>query len=194
MSTEDTQDNTENSLDHIDIGELRKAAKALKLPAERDWTKKDFIAAIQAKQRHTLEQIVLDSSSAPAPGYARIYCHRSSAPKSRNLPIQLAVNGRIIQIHRGVELDVPIPYVELLRNANYKVKVDQGSGKFVDEVVMSYPFETRATTPGPFLNSHDNRKANYVHRKKFFDKFERWPTHGELQESMKGNIRSMSDQ
>lgn len=179
----------------LNIGSLRKAAKLLGITAQRDWSKEDFVAAIQAKQEENTHQLVFDSSTAPRPGFARVLIHRDPTPGHRNTPIHVGVNGWIFQIPRGIEVDVPIPIVEVLKNAR-SIQVRQReaanaqnpSGTYQDEEQTNYPFQLLQMTPGEFKNSNDGRGARYERKYAFFKKFERWPTDGELNEAMKQQI------
>lgn len=174
----------------LDIGQLRKAAKLLGIDSKNTWTKEDFIAAIQAKQvENENVQTVFDTSIGPAPGYARVLIHRDPSHGHKNGPIHLGVNGRLISIPRGGEFDIPIPYVEVLKNAVtvHTISSEGGHGNssegnslFKEEPRTSYPFQVIAITPGKFVNSHDGRSGKYAKRKAFFDEFGSWPTDGEL--------------
>lgn len=179
----------------LDIQSLRKAAKLLGISASREWSKEDFVVAIQAKQEESIQQLVFDSSTAPRPGFARILVHRDPSPGHKNTPIHAGINGWIFQIPRGHEVDVPIPLVEVLKNAR-SIQVRQReaanpqnpSGTYTDEEQTNYPFQVLQITPGEFKNVNDGRGPNYERRVAFYKKFERWPTDGELKEAMKQKI------
>lgn len=181
-----------DTVEAIDIGTLRKAAKQLGITAQRDWTKEDFVKAIKLKQEANLASLVFDGTQAPKPGYARVLIHRDPSPGHRNTPVHVSVNGRIIGVPRGLEVDIPIPFVEALKNARSLVtsqNSDGGNGTVTSETERaSYPFQVLGMTPGPFINQHDNRSANYERRYAFFKKIGRWPTDGELKEAMKRKI------
>lgn len=174
----------------LDIGQLRKAAKLLGIDSKNTWTKEDFVAAIQAKQHENEHlQTVFDTSIGPAPGFARVLIHRDPSHGHKNGPIHLGVNGRLISIPRGGEFDIPIPYVEVLKNAVTVHTIasegghggsTEGNSMFKEEPRTSYPFQVIAITPGKFQNSHDGRSGKYAKRKAFFDEFGSWPTDGEL--------------
>lgn len=181
---------------NLDIGMLRRAAKQLGITAQRDWTKEDFVTAIKQKQESNLASIVFDGSTAPKPGHARIIIHRDPTPGHKNTPIHVGVNGRLLQVPRGLEVDVPIPYVEALKNAKTTIVAqtsgatqDNPSGSYKDEDRSSYPFQVLAMTPGnSFINQSDGRAASYERRYAFYKKIGRWPTEGELKEAMKNKI------
>lgn len=190
-NAQDEQSQDTNMLAALDMASLRRAAKLLGISAQRDWGKEDFVRAIQDKQNQTEAEFVFENANAPKPGYARIIIHRDPTPGHKNTPIHTSVNGRIFQVPRGLEVDVPLPIVEALKNAVTIVtrrKTDDDNGKpgaFVDEPQMSYPFQVLQVTPGEYTNPNDGRAASYERRKAFHDKFGRWPTAGELAEAMK---------
>lgn len=179
-------------LEDLSIGDLRKVAKHLGIASQRDWTKEDYIGVIKHKQEQASHRYVFDNNLAPAPGFARITLHRDPTPGHKNTPVHVGVNGKIYQIPRGVQVDVPLPIVEALNNAVTIVtrqveneSLDKPMGIYVDEPQLSYPFQVHSWTPGEFKNMSDSRAANYERRLVFFNKFGRWPTAGELAEAMK---------
>lgn len=185
-----------DAVEKLDIAQLRKAAKMLGITSARDWGKEDFVRAIKTHQQANLASVVFDNSGAPAPGHARLLIHRNPTPKHKNSPVHVGVNGRLIAIPRGMEVDVPIPFLNALKRAITVVIVESGEsqpgapgGIFKDEPQTSYPFQVLAITPGPFVNPNDNRAVAYKKRKAFFDKFGNWPTDGELKEYMKDQMR-----
>lgn len=179
-----------DAITELDIAQLRKAAKLMNIPSQRDWSKEDFVTAIKQKQQsNALAQFVFDNSQAPAPGYARVIIHRDQTPGHKNTPLHLGVNGRLIQIPRGGEYDIPIPFVEVLKNAKTVVMGEtanapgaSGGVLYRDEEQTSYPFQVISVTPGKFENSHDGRAGNYAKRYAFFQKYGHWATEGELKE------------
>lgn len=185
-----------DAIEALDIAELRKFGKMLGIPSQRDWRKEDFVAAIKAKQAsNSVADFVFDTSQAPLPGHTRVIIHRDPTPNHKNTPIHVGVNGRLIQVPRGIEVDLPTPFIEVLKNAVTTIVKqasdatrDNPGGVYSDENQLSYPFQVLAVTPGDFLNSNDNRAASYERRKRFFDVIGRWPTDGELKEAMKTKI------
>lgn len=192
QTVQDAQEQDTDLIAALDMASLRKAAKLLGITAQRDWGKVDFVEAIKAKQSNTEAEFVFDNSNAPKPGFARIIIHRDPTPGHKNTPIHSAVNGRIFQIPRGIEVDVPLPIVEALKNAVTIVtrqkepgQSDGRSGAYVDEPQLSYPFQVLQVTPGEWTNPNDGRKVSYERRLAFHKRFGRWPTSGELAEAMK---------
>lgn len=184
------------TLESLDIASLRKYAKLMRIASQRDWQREDYVEAIKTKQAAQNVAVVFDSSNAPAPGHARVLIHRDPSPGAKNSPIQLGVNGRIIHIPRGIEVDVPIPFIEVLKNSKGQRPVQDESpssnaptGTYKWEEVTSYPFQVTAITPGgQFTNPHDSRSANWERRKAFHKAFGRFPTDGELKEAMRAKI------
>lgn len=187
-----------DAVEALDISQLRKAAKLLNIGAHRDWGKEDYIAAIQAKQsQKTAAAIVFDNNTGPRPGHARIVLHRDPTPGHANSPVQVGVNGRLLSIPRGVEVDIPLPFVEALNNARSTitrqqqgVSRDNPGGLYKDEEIVSYPFQVVSITPGgDFNNPNDSRSVEARRRQAFADKFGRYPTSGELNEYLSAQIR-----
>lgn len=171
----------------LDIGQLRRAASLLGVKSEKTWTKDDFVKAIQAKQESDeLMSAVFDLNVGPAPGYSRVVIYRDPSPNHSNGPIHVVVNGRILGIPRGMEIDIPTPHVEVLKNAvSVSTESEDPNNKnavFKEQSRMSYPFQVLASTPGPFVNTNDARAAKYARRFAFFQMHGAWPTSGELKE------------
>lgn len=196
--TANTEQAQSDAIDGLDIATLRRFASIMKIRASRDWSKEDYVAAIKAKQESSAATtFVFDSSSAPAPGKARVIIHRDPNPQAKNSPVHLGVNGYIIAVPRGIEVDIPHPFVEALKNAKTTEVVQAGEssrenpgGIYKDEQRDSYPYQVIAFTPGEFVNPHDARAAKYTAKKKFFDQFGSWPTDAELKEVQKRLIES----
>ena len=182
----------------LDIVQLRKAAKVLNIEARRDWDKHDFIRAIQDKQNQvTAAPVVFDDTLMPKPGYARIVLHRDPTPGHKNSPVQVGVNGRLLHIPRGIQVDIPIPFVHVLEDAqttmvrqHADISRDNPAGVYKDEKVASYPFQLISVTPGgSFTNSNDSRSVEARRRQEFADQFGRYPTSGELKEWLSAKIK-----
>lgn len=198
IETSDAQEERSqlDTLESLDIASLRKYVKLMRITAQRDWQREDYVEAIKAKQTAQNVSLVFDSENRPAPGYARVLIHRDPSPGAKNSPIQLGVNGRFVHVPRGHEVDVPIPFVEVLKNSvgERPELVEESTstnpaGTYRWEKVTSYPFQVIAITPGgKFVSDLDNRAINYARKKEFHDKFGRFPTEGELKEAMRANI------
>lgn len=179
---EDT--NTLEAYEELDMGELRQAAKALGIQAERTWVKDDFVKAIQAKQRENggVINFMPNQSDAPAPGYARLVIHRNPTPGHKNTPVHVGFNGMLYQVPRGITVDMPKEFINVLKDAIVKETREVEPGKYVEEDQPSYPFQVHAITPGKWKNPNDNRAASFKIRKDFFNVHGVWPTSGELRE------------
>lgn len=185
---------TENTEDKVDIGTLRAVAKALNIKSERTWRTEDYLEAIAAVQlSRNMPQVVVDEN-APKPGFARIVIHRNPDKQGSNSPVHLGLNGKIYQVPRGIPVDIENEFIEVLLHARSKQPVlktqadaKNPTGIYGDEENMAYPFQVVASTPGgKFHNVNDNRGSKHAIRKEFYDKYEHYPTDGELKAYIQG--------
>ena len=191
----DAQDEREeDALGELKISDLRKFAKIMGITSQSGWKTEDYLLAIKQRQEASGVNLAL-GENAPKPGYSRILVHRDPTPGHKNTPIHVGVNGQLLQVPRGVEVEVPTIFVEALNNAMTTKKElvkdasrDNPAGVFEDVKSVSYPFTVIATTPGKYVNPHDGRAANYARREEFWKRFGRWPTAAELIEAMKQKI------
>ena len=189
----DNEDSSIEEASELSIATLRQVSKYLGIASQRSWSKEDYIKAIKQKQaNHNVASLVLDGSDAPAPGYARIIVHRDPTPGHRNTPIHVGLNGRMFQVPRGIEVDLPKEYIGVLKDAVDEVLQDsdadprKGSTSERWQKQASYPFQIVGISPGDaFANKMDSRSASYKVRKAFFDKFGQWPTDAELKDYKK---------
>lgn len=189
-----------DSITKLDIASLRGLAKMFSIPTERNWSKEDYIKAIKRHADNSnMAQFVIDGGQAPAPGYARILLHRDPTPGNKNSPVHLALNGHIVQIPRGIEVDIPKDFVGILNDAITTVTQEVSSetetggvtSKFVDEKRTSYPFQVIAITPGQWRNDNDPRGPEAAARQACCDALGYWPTQGEFQEWSKQQVRKV---
>lgn len=187
-----------DSMGKLDIAQLRALAKMFSIPSERNWTKEDYIRAIKRHADNSnMAQFVIDGGQAPAPGYARVLLHRDPTPGHKNPPVHLTLNGHILQVPRGIEVDIPKDFVGVLNDAitvvTEQVSSDNETGgvtsKFVDEKRTSYPFQVIAITPGTWKNYNDPRGPDAAARQACCDALGHWPTQGEFNEWSKQQIR-----
>lgn len=202
-------------LDGATIGDLRALAKNYGIKAERSWVRGDFISAIKAAQEggtftvaavetedEEAQRIIANyslpvnvqngaaSKGAPKPGYARIILHKDPTPDHANSAVPVGLNGRTFMVPRGVAVDLPIPFLGVLRDAVQIVTRqtkepdrDHLEGTVTREEILSYPYQIISVTPGgKFTNSEDQRSASAHRRKAFHTEMQRWPTDGELLE------------
>ena len=198
---------TDNQLTHLDesgaedlndlnIAELRQTAKLLQITTQRDWKKEDFVAAISKKLEaarliESIGGVSTGAESTLKPGEAKILIHRDPTPGHANNNIQIGLNGRIMNIPRGVEVVLPLEYVNVLADAKQtvirQVKAPNElypEGIVEEREIQSYPFqviELRPHTKASRFNSPlDQRGAYYARREAFRDEVGKWPTSGEL--------------
>lgn len=187
----------EQSVEEMQMPDLRRLATTYGIKANRDWNRDDFIAAINnRRQRHeAIASPVFDSSVGPAPGKARIKIFNTQT--GSNHPVPVAINNYIAKIPRDVEVDVPLEVVEVLNQSKTPVRVKDPSGavnpetgkpKLVWRDVLSYPFQMIAMTPGvamkhgvPMVRSSSN-KAKHSLKLKFREIYQRWPKRAELKQ------------
>lgn len=216
---------SQEDLKDIHIGKLKQLAKSYGVKAQRDWKREDYLAAIKEQQEEGVtpnftttatptrdeeeaERLIANYSlpvnrstaaaatGNPKPGYARIILHKDPTPGHSNSPVEVGLNGRYYSVPRGIPVDIPIPYLGVLRDAVQVITRqvrepdrDNLSGKVVEEEVLSYPYQIVALTPGgSFTNSHDQRSQSATRRKAFHTALGRWPTDGELLEWEKQNV------
>lgn len=204
-----------NVLDGATIGDLRALAKSYGIKAERSWDRARFVKEIIEAQdggiefdlgvsgeaadseaerliaqysTHTTKEN--ESKGAPKPGFARIIIHRDPTPDHANSPIPVGLNGRMFMVPRGIPVDLPIPYLGVLKDASMLIErqtkepsASHPEGKTEISEILSYPFQIIALTPGgKFVNNLDQRSISAQRRKAFHTELGRWPTDGELAE------------
>ena len=202
-------------LDGATIGDLRSLAKSYGIKAERSWDRARFVEEIVKAQAagvapdftsvddedNEAERLIAEYSTrtasngtvptgAPKPGFARVIVHRDPTPEHSNSPIPVGLNGRMFMVPRGVPVDLPIPYLGVLKDASQHVvrqskepTPSNPEGVVVEEDILSYPFQIISLTPGgKFVNNLDQRSTNAQRRKAFHSELGRWPTEGELRE------------
>ena len=83
----------------------------------------------------------IDDGSALKPGYARVKLNKTEINKSGR-PVIVSLNGKAASLPVGVEIVVPIAYVEILNNAvQYRYEADPANeNELVRQEVHSYPF------------------------------------------------------
>jgi hypothetical protein len=184
-----------DALESLNMAQLRTTAKLMKITSQKDWTAEDFIKAIQAKQQASVMEMVFDPTLQPKPGFARILLHRDPTPGSKNSPVQTGFNGQIYSIPRGIEVDIPKEFVEVLKNARTVTYASEGAtssdgapAQSREQVNQSYPFQVLMVTPGEWKNPNDNRAIQYAVREEFVKMFGHWPTAGELKEAQKAKL------
>lgn len=129
-----------------------------------------------------------DANGVLKPGYARIVLHKDPTPGHANSPVQVGLNGKFFHIPRGIEVDLPLEYVDVLIAAKQSVmrqktepSPSNPAGEVVWEDIYSYPFQVIAVKPGKAFNSAIDQRGSIARRKEaFVAKIGKWPTTGEL--------------
>ena len=195
-SREDEYVSQTEALNKLDINALRAFAKLQNIKASRDWTKEDFVTALQAKAGQSTVGMVFDSGTGPKPGYSRILLHRDTSAGHKNSSVHVGVNGTIFAIPRGVEVDVPTYVVGALNDAEglvtTHIEESTGPGRYVETMQKSYPFQIVATNPGKVVNRNDTRARNYDLRVACKNAIKKWPTHAEFLEWQKYEMRKQA--
>jgi hypothetical protein len=86
---------------------------------------------------------VTDSQQPPEQGKVRIIIQRTE-DAGGDQPVPVGVNGRVMLIPRGKEVDIPIPYFKVLQKAITHRFEDLGDGKGINPIpreVPLYPYQ-----------------------------------------------------
>lgn len=186
----------EDSLSDLSMADLRKYAKLTGITSQRDWTKEDYVDAIKRKlaPSNGAVQLVVDPGLGLKPGHARVLIHRDPTPGHSNRAVHVGLNGRFYAIPRGLEVEIPRPFLSCLSDAvttyteqDQAPSRDNPGGTFRENSRLSYPFQVIAVDPREYV-MEDARSRHYADRKAFFDQYESWPTEGELKEWKKARI------
>lgn len=190
-----TADINTDGLESLGMPALRQRAAVLRVPFDKTWTKDELVNGIReyAKTRK-MANIVSDLSEGPAPGYARVTISRSTGVGSTNVPVPLLLNGVRLVIPRGVPCDIPIKFVQLLRDCKEKrlpdMKTDAGPSQgavglsSVMEEHDAYPFTVESINPGPdpMPGMEKGRAKLHELNMRCADEIGRWPTAKERRE------------
>lgn len=188
------EEDSGNPLLGLDINALRTYCKVFGIPASKDWKKEDYLNSIRDKLKQ-VELITaakeLSDSTAPKSGHSRITIHKDPSASASNYSVPAAVNGRIFMIPRGVEVELPNPVVEVLKNSTTHHTQNTNSNaknmteeKFEHIVATAYPYTIHAVSDGPYINPNDQRQKVYKLRTQFLEKYGKWPTGAELSEAI----------
>jgi hypothetical protein len=195
IETPDTNSTDQVALEDMKLQDLRKLATSYQIKARIDWSKEDFINAINnRRQRHqAVAELAFDPNRPPAPGKARILIHNSQT--GSNHPVPVNVNNYFALIPRDVLVDVPTEVLECLNNSKTPVRKKDPSGKVNSEGkpvlvwgdVPSYPYSLVAgPTPGvamkngvPMVRSSTNKQKHSL-KEKFREIYQRWPKREEF--------------
>lgn len=182
-------------LNGLDMSDLRKFAKLMGITSQRDWTKEDYVAAIQAKNRKNNTAVVFDNGLGIPDGHMRVLVHRDPTPGHANKPVHFGVNGLIFAIPRGLEVDVPKIIESAMKDAitvyteqDEMPSRDNPGGTYKENPRQSYPYQVLGYGNGDYVNEKDTRWRAYADKQKFFDLYGAFPTEGELKEWKKAQM------
>ena len=131
-----------------------------------------------------------DANGELKPGFARIVLHKDPTPGHANSPVQVGLNGQFYHIPRGVEVDIPLEFVDVLISAKQSVMRQKAepsaanpAGEVVWEDIYSYPFQVIKVKPGKAFKSSIDQRGSIARRKEaVVAAIGKWPTTGELLE------------
>lgn len=113
-------------------------------------SKDDLIQTIERSARKFSgnTDIQVSDSNVLKPGYARIKISKTELNK-HGRPVIVSLNGKAASLPVGLEIIVPLAYVEILNNAvQYKYEVDPANdNELVRQEVHSYPFSVIEMAP-----------------------------------------------
>ena len=110
---------------------------------------KDYLLEPEAedvpKQNGSAPVPITDAQAAPNPEKVRIHINVTEEA-SGDQPVQVGVNGKIMLIPRGEDVEIPYPYYEVLKHAiSHKYDALPGGGiNPVPREVPLYPFQVLA--------------------------------------------------
>lgn len=182
-----------SNFETMTIGQLREAAKHMRVAVERTATKTDIIEALNAKQRNRTLASPADKTSDIAPGYVRIRIDESQN-SNKQIPVYLFDNGLEYTIPRGVEVDVPARIVRHLQNATVKrhnqIEGEDGKPKTTIIQVLQYPFRVIDSNPGPEIKTKREASAERLMgpRRRYRDLFGRWPRNRDMTRAIESGL------
>jgi hypothetical protein len=161
------------------IADLRRHASVMKIEAAKDWTKEDYIKAINARRKKAaVSRIVNDPDEPIPPGFVRIKLPLT--PSGSDSPLDVRVNTFYTSIPRNVLVDVPREIRDTIRNSKEPVTrevLDKDGNRVVRTFeVPSYAFEQHGETPGEsgcVKPGCDMREQSL--RERYKEIYGRWP-------------------
>ena len=161
------------------IADLRRHASVMKIEAAKEWTKEDYIKAINARRKKAaVSRIVNDPDEPIPPGFVRIKLPLS--PSGSDSPLDVRVNTFYTSIPRNVLVDVPREIRDTIRNSKEPVTrevLDKDGNRVVRTFeVPSYAFEQHGETPGEsgcVKPGCDMREQSL--RERYKEIYGRWP-------------------
>jgi hypothetical protein len=178
-------------IDEMNIAQLRQYASQNRVATHKSMGEDELRRAIKAATEGQVRRLsATNSRERPDPGWARVEIDLERDPRASNADVYVQVNGFAGLIKRGVEADVPIKFVEALRNAKMEVMREDATRAVNDperykfEMVFSYPFHVldinEGPDPRPVLEAVAARRS--APRRRFREKNGFWPKPAELKE------------
>lgn len=172
------------------IAELRATAKAMNIAGNREWTKDDYIQAINSRRGGKAVAKVVEDADSPIPeGYARIRIQQQAGFTG---PVDVLLNKFKSSIPRDVWVDIPCEVVDgpLEHSMDWETKGEVSSGERSSRrtAVKAYPFIERGRNPlpeGKGIVSGSNSDETQSIRKQYRQIFGRWPTNQQFKDASK---------
>ena len=173
--------------------ELMKIAGALGINFDMKWTKEEFANAISRRQKHASVVEIAEEGSEIPEGHVRIKI--ISNDESR-VPIRVSVNNYPAFVPKDVEVNVPVPLLEVLQNTSRprtrKTRNPESPGGFDQKVVDVPLYNVQVLGWGKSGVAKDKggkpkikpvmSEEQYSVRKLFRKYNGRWPKHAEEKE------------
>lgn len=166
-------------IESLPIAELRRLASVHKIEYQKDWTKEQYVKAIQTRHRRfSVAKIVEDEKSEIPPGYVRIKLPLT--PSGSDSPLSVQVNNFKTMIPRNILVDVPREIRDTIRGSTESVtrtRQDREGNKVLETIeVPCYPFEQhgeQAGESGAIRPMGDMKNQSL--REMWRDRYGKWP-------------------
>lgn len=166
-------------IESLPIAELRRLASVHKIEYQKDWTKEQYVKAIQGRhKRFSVARVVEDEKSEIPPGYARIKLPLT--PSGSDSPLSVQVNNFKTMIPRNILVDVPREIRDTIRGSTESVtrtRLTKDGDKVLETVeVPCYPFEQHGESAGESgaIRPMGDLKEQSL-REMWRDKYGKWP-------------------
>jgi hypothetical protein len=175
------------NISKMGLAELKRTAKSLNIPGNKDWDEDQWRKAINNRRRNkSVARVVDDMASAIPEGFARIEV-QSTNEEEKETPIQCSVNDFVTMIPKGIVVDVPIEIVsESLENSTdyiTRTKIDKEGHEVKTRIqVQAYPFREYGRNAGKSVIKPSTPRETQSVREKFREIFGKWPRREEQKE------------
>ena len=182
-----------------DIADLRRTAAVLKINAEKDWKKEDYITAINTRRKKEVVAKVVYDADEPIPqGFVRIKLPLTMSGSDSAIPVR--VNNFVTIIPRNLLVDVPKEIRDQLRSSTECVTrevVDkEGRTAMKTFEVPCQPFEQHGESMGESgaIRPMTDVKEQRI-REQYLMLYGKWPrrTSEEWIEFKKSFVKEISD-